>query len=81
MPIPNDPLLDGVVLTIVGMLTVFAFLTIMVVAISVSAKIIARFAPAPAASPAIVPVEYVSENNAQVAIVLAAVRHARKGRG
>ncbi len=75
----SDPLFQGFVLMVVGMAMVFAFLTLMVFAIQLAAKVIARFAPAPA--PAIPPVEHSSvDNNVRVAVMLAAVRHSQKAK-
>ena len=76
----TDPLIYGLVLMVVGIAVVFAFLTLMIFAITASAKIIARFVPAPVPAPAAPPVQLRSDREVQVAVMLAAVRHARKGR-
>lgn len=70
-------LLEGVRLMVVGMTTVFAFLTLLVLAMQLNRVVGAMFPdPEPAAGPSPV----ASDDEAEIAVVLAAVAAARGGR-
>lgn len=76
----DSPLMQGVVLLIVGMSVVFAFLTLMVCAINLAAKVIARFAPAEESKPAVPVVAHrATDTEHHLAVLLAAVRHTQRG--
>lgn len=66
---------DGLMLMLVGMGTVFAFLTLLVAATSLMSRLVGRFATVPAAA---TPVDSGVDPAAEVAAVAAAVEHHRR---
>ena len=68
---------QGLVLMVVGMLTVFAFLTLLVFAMGASAAFFSKFAhlfPDPEPTGASKPKKHVSSNDADIAVAIAAVK-------
>jgi oxaloacetate decarboxylase gamma subunit len=85
----SDLLKNGLMLMVIGMGTVFAFLTVMVLCIQVSAKVAARFAhliPEPekkkpkGKKPAAAPAAAAADDGALVAVLTAAVAKHRAGK-
>jgi sodium pump decarboxylase gamma subunit len=71
-------LVDAAVLTVVGMTTVFGFLSLLVCLMHLSARVIARFPGAPDVVPSTPPRRMVaSADDAQIAAVLAVVASQR----
>ena len=64
---------SGVELMVVGMATVFAFLGLLVLMMHVSARVVAALQPKPQTAPALA-----ADDDAEIAIVLAAVAAARQ---
>jgi oxaloacetate decarboxylase gamma subunit len=62
---------DGLMLMLVGMSTVFAFLTLLVVATTIMSRLVGRFDNVP-------PIHAPADDAAEVAAVAAAVEHHRR---
>ncbi len=71
-------LIQGVVLMVIGMATVFAFLVLMIVAINGSAQFFRKFAHLfPEEHPIVTKKQPLTDQNEEIAVALAAIRAKR----